>query len=177
MHRYVVALDGTESLGSLTFAARVQPPAGDIGLPLKRVLFLCMGNACRSPMAEALAQHLAPDVMEASSAGLYPLGYIAAPTLAVLAENDIPCKGQTSKVLREADLYAADLIINMTGRPAKILFDDRSLPVEDWDVGDPFGSDLGTYRAIRDEIARRVTELAAHLRAADDAAAIRREPA
>ena len=127
-------------------------------------------------MAEALAQHLAPDVMEASSAGLYPLGYIAAPTLAVLAENDIPCKGQTSKVLREADLYAADLIINMTGRPAKILFDDRSLPVEDWDVGDPFGSDLDRL-ARTDGKPVDVTELAAHLRAADDAAAIRREPA
>jgi protein-tyrosine-phosphatase len=122
-------------------------------------------------MAEALARHLAPDLIAASSAGLYPLGYIAAPTLAVLAESGIGCQGQTSKPLREADLRAADLVVNMTGRAAKYLFDDRMLPVEDWDVGDPFGSDLEVYRKIRDEIERRITDLAARLRAADAEAA------
>jgi arsenate reductase len=137
----------------------------------KRVLFLCIGNACRSPMAEALARHLAPDLIAASSAGLYPLGYIAAPTLAVLAENGVGSEGQTSKPMREDDLRAADLVVNMTGRAAKYLFDDRMLPVEDWDVGDPFGSDLEVYRKIRDEIERRITDLAARLRAADAAAA------
>ena len=136
------------------------PPA-----PPKRVLFLCIGNACRSPMAEALARKLAPDVIIATSAGLYPLGYIAASTRAVLAEIDAPCHGQASKPLRAADLYAADLIVNMTGQPAKNLFDDRTLPVEDWDVGDPFGSDLEVYRRIRDEIEQRVVALASRLRA------------
>jgi arsenate reductase len=135
-------------------------------LPPKRVLFLCIGNACRSPMAEALARKLAPDVITATSAGLYPLGYIAVPTRAVLAEIDAPCDGQASKPLLAADLYAADLIVNMTGQPAKNLFDDRTLPVEDWDVGDPFGSDLAVYRRIRDEIEQRIVALASRLRAA-----------
>ena len=135
-------------------------------VPPKRVLFLCIGNACRSPMAEALARKLAPDVITASSAGLYPLGYIAAPTRAVLAEIDASCDGQTSKPLLPADLYAADLIVNMTGQPAKNLFDDCTLPVEDWDVGDPFGSDLAVYRRIRDEIEQRIVALALRLRAA-----------
>jgi protein-tyrosine-phosphatase len=116
-------------------------------------------------MAEALARKLAPDVITATSAGIYPLGYIAAPTKAVLAEIDAPCHGQASKPLRVADLYAADLIVNMTGQPAKNLFDDRTLPVEDWDVGDPFGSDLEVYRRIRDEIEQRVVALASRLRA------------
>ena len=122
-------------------------------------------------MAEALARHLAPDLIAASSAGLYPLGYIAAPTLAVLAETGVRCEGQTSKPLREADPRAADLVVNMTGGAAKYLFDDRMLPVEDWDVGDPFGSNLEVYRKIRDEIERRITDLAASLRAADAEAA------
>ena len=42
-----------------------------------RVLFVCVGNACRSPMAEAIARYDAADVMEPSSAGLSPLGYLA----------------------------------------------------------------------------------------------------
>ncbi|HEY1865987.1 MAG TPA: hypothetical protein VGG55_02860 [Candidatus Acidoferrales bacterium] len=145
-------------------------------MPPKRVLFLCIGNACRSPMAEALARHLAPDLIAASSAGLYPLGYIAAPTLAVLAESGVACQGQTSKPLREADLRAADLIVNMTGHAAKYLFDDHTLPVEDWDVGDPFGSDLEVYRRIRDEIERRIGDLAARLRAANVKAAANAGP-
>ena len=95
-----------------------------------------------------------------------PLGYIAAPTRAVLAEIDASCDGQTSKPLLPADLYAADLIVNMTGQPAKNLFDDCTLPVEDWDVGDPFGSDLAVYRRIRDEIEQRIVALALRLRAA-----------
>ena len=40
----------------------------------KRVLFICVGNSCRSPMAEALARHLAADVIEPQSAGISPLG-------------------------------------------------------------------------------------------------------
>jgi protein-tyrosine-phosphatase len=127
-------------------------------------------------MAEALARHLAPDLIEASSAGLYPLGYIVAPTLAVLAESGIACQGQTSKPLREADLRAADLIVNMTGHAAKYLFDDHTLPVEDWDVGDPFGSGLEVYRRIRDEIERRIGDLAARLRAANVKAAANAGP-
>ncbi len=138
-------------------------------LTRKRVLFICIGNACRSPMAEAIAQHLAPDVIEARSAGLYPLGYIAVPTVDVLREGGISCEGQTSKPLREADLHTADLIINMTGEPGRNLFADQTLPVEDWDVGDPFGLDLAVYRGIRNEIERRVTELAARLRNSADA--------
>lgn len=117
-------------------------------------------------MAEALARKLAEDVITATSAGLYPLGYLAAPTRAVLAEIDAPCEAQTSKRLDAADLAAADLIVNMTGTPAKNLFDDRTLPVEDWDVGDPFGSDLAAYRRVRDDIERRIVALATRLRAA-----------
>jgi len=134
-------------------------------LPAKKILFLCLGNACRSQMAEALARHLAADVIEASSAGLSPLGYITLPTVAVLSESGVSCDGQTSKSLREADPATADLLINMSGRSIENFFDSGKPPVEDWDVGDPFGSDLEIYRNIRDEIERRVIELAGRLRA------------
>jgi arsenate reductase len=138
----------------------------------KRVLFVCIGNSCRSPMAEAIAQHLAPDVIEASSAGLAPLGYISPATRTVLTEIGISSARQQSKALRESDVAQAHLLINMAGRPVEHLF-HASTPVEYWDVADPFGNDLASYRRARDEIHRRVTELAKRLRDG----ALRVEPA
>lgn len=139
-----------------------KPPAA---LPLlQRVLFVCIGNSCRSPMAEALARHLAADVIEPSSAGLRPLGYVMEETLVVLAEAGVPCDGLASKPLRRDALTAASLVVNLSGTPAEKLFDVAASPVEDWQVGDPFGSDLGVYRRIRDEIETRVRDLARRLR-------------
>ena len=129
------------------------------------MLFLCVGNACRSQIAEAIARHSASDVIDASSAGLSPLGHIAEPTVAVLTESGISCDGQSSKSMRDAGLDTAELLINMSGYEVKKHLDRDDLPVEDWDVGDPFGSDLEIYRNIRDEVERRVLDLAERLRA------------
>ena len=83
----------------------------------------------------------------------------------MLAENGVGCDGQSSKSLRRGDLDAVDLLINMSGYDVKNRLDRADMPVEDWDIGDPYGSDLEIYRGIRDEIERRVVELAERLRA------------
>ena len=129
-----------------------------------KVLFLCIGNACRSQMAEAIAKYLAADVIEATSAGLVPFGEIPATTLAVLSERGFSAEGQTSKPLRPENLSAVDLVINMTGRSGASIFTERTPPFEDWEVGDPYGSNLSVYRVIRDQIEARVEELAQRLR-------------
>jgi len=133
-----------------------------------KVLFLCIGNSCRSQMAEAIARHRADDIIKPSSAGLVPFGEIAPPTLKVLDEAGISASGQYSKPLRPEDLSSADLIINMSGRPSASVLRDAVPPAEDWDVGDPFGFDLAIYREIRDEIEARVADLAQRLRAKVD---------
>jgi len=129
-----------------------------------KVLFLCIGNACRSQMAEAIARQRAGDVIEASSAGLTPFGEIVPPTIAVLAEVGVSAEGQHSKPLRPADLSAADLVVNMTGRSGASIFSEPGPPIEDWNVGDPYGFNLAVYRKIRDEIESRVENLARRLR-------------
>ena len=53
---------------------------------MKRVLFVCVGNACRSPMAEGLANHYGSDVLRAASAGLAPTQEIPEDTVAVMEE-------------------------------------------------------------------------------------------
>ncbi len=134
-----------------------------------KVLFLCIGNSCRSQMAEAIARHRAEDIIEPSSAGLVPFGEIAPPTLKVLDEAGISASGQYSKPLRPENLSSTDLIINMSGRPSASVLRDAAPPVEDWEVGDPFGFDLAIYREIRDEIEARVEDLARRLREKLDA--------
>ena len=129
-----------------------------------KVLFVCIGNACRSQMAEAIARHSASDVIEPSSAGLVPFGEIPATTRVVLDERGISADGQASKPLRDKDLSAMDLVINMTGRPGTAVFSEPRPGFEDWDVGDPYGLDLAVYRAICDEIESRVEDLARRLR-------------
>ena len=128
-----------------------------------KVLFICLGNSCRSPMAEAIARHRYPDLIEASSAGLMALGVIASPTTAVLTERKVPAAGLASKPLTEQSRRAAELIINMSGRPGSWMSKDGGPRVEDWDVGDPYGSDLDVYREICDDIERRLKDLALRL--------------
>ena len=131
----------------------------------KRVLFVCVGNSCRSQMAEALARHHASDVIRASSAGISPLGIIAEPTRKVLLERGVLMPGHASKGTTEANIQSAELIVNMTGIHGKALFrENLSAPVLDWDVTDPYGDDMGVYRRVCDEIEALVIELAARLR-------------
>ena len=132
----------------------------------KKVLFVCIGNTCRSQMAEAMARHSASDVIEAASAGLSPFGKIVEPTRKVLLERGISVDGQHSKGLREVEPDLFELIVNMTGMPGSALFPGAK--VVDWDIADPYGEDMLMYRQICDEIEEQLGRLAAGLR--DDAA-------
>jgi protein-tyrosine-phosphatase len=114
-------------------------------------------------MAEALARHSARETMDVASAGLSPLGFIAGPTREVLTERGIASDGQSSKGLAEIVRFQPDLIINMSGYPGRGKFGDYDF--EDWDVEDPYGDDLATYRRICDDIQARIADLSARLRA------------
>ncbi len=132
-----------------------------------KVLFVCVGNSCRSQMAEALARCLAPEVIVSASAGITPLGHIADPVQFVLLQRGILMTGQFSKGLRDPSLAEPQMIVNMSGIPGKSLFPNRA--VEDWDVPDPSGDDLDTYRQLCEDLERRVTDLAARLRMVQEA--------
>jgi arsenate reductase (thioredoxin) len=118
-----------------------------------KVLFICLGNSCRSIMAEALARHRCGDCWEAASAGINPLGFVAPETLTVLAETGVDLRGLSSKGLNEIDLGEYRLVINLSehslqGRipPA---YTGRVLHRP---VLDPFGYGLKVYRRSRDAI-------------------------
>ena len=133
------------------------------GAERTRVLFVCIGNSCRSPMAEAIARAVASDVMEVASAGLAPLGYVAELTTRTLKANGYSAQGLSSKPIARELSDKADLIVNMSGRPRGLAFQQFE-KVEDWDVEDPYGENAEIYQRILEEIEKRVESLAERLR-------------
>ena len=113
-------------------------------------------------MAEALARRDAADIIDPASAGISPFGRVVEPTRLVLLEKGMRIDGQFSKGLSDATLFRPDLVINMTGIPGASLF--AHARYQDWDVEDPYGEHLETYRRICEDIEARVQELAASLR-------------
>lgn len=125
-----------------------------------RVLFLCIGNSCRSPMAEGFARAYGADVLVPTSAGLGPAISVAPLTHKVMLEKNIDIGPVYPK---KVDTLAGDfdLIINMSGHkiPAHI-----QGPVEEWTVRDPIGESEVVYRQVRDEIEQRVMRLVLAMR-------------
>jgi len=117
-------------------------------------------------MAEALARHVAADVIEAASAGLAPFGEIVSPTQKALAEIGVSLDGQYSKGISAEALESADLIVNLSGRELGSVLPGNRRVIEDWNVRDPYGADVELYRQIRDDIEARVRNLADRLRTA-----------
>lgn len=113
-------------------------------------------------MAEAIARHHASDVIEPSSAGLAPLGYIVEPTTDTLIANGYPVEGLSSKRLSRQAIDSADFIVNLSGHPIDYL--PEHVKVEEWPVEDPYGEDPATYQRILEEIKDRVLTLAARFR-------------
>ena len=128
---------------------------------MKRVLFVCLGNACRSQMAEGFARAQGDDVLIPWSAGLTPAHAVPALTFQTMAEKKVDITGQTPKPVGDFSPSDFDLVINISGYP--IPGYRRTI---DWAVRDPFGGSVQDYRTTRDEIERRVRELIFELRRA-----------
>jgi arsenate reductase len=134
----------------------------------KKVLFVCIGNMCRSPMAEGFARANGSDVVEASSAGLHPTGQISFDAIDVMEEKGIDITDLRSNGLKEVPLSDIDMVVSMTGFPA-----EQYLPltypgrVVDWEVDDPIGRSLSTFHRVRDEIETRVGDLLEEIRRAN----------
>lgn len=128
----------------------------------KKILFVCIGNSCRSQMAEALARHHAPELIEAESAGLRPLGQVAPEALAVLQEIGIRAEGHYSKSINDAlQFFEPEMVVNMSGQKLKGWFATDN--IVDWKVQDPYGSELEIYRRICENIDGKVKKLVSDL--------------
>ncbi|MGA7876424.1 MAG: low molecular weight phosphatase family protein [Desulfoferrobacter sp.] len=125
----------------------------------KRILFVCIGNACRSIMAEALTRHYWNGRYESASAGINPLGRVSEGTLEVLREIDVSADNLQSKGIVEIDLSRFDCIINLSEYPLEQFVPKRyHVKIINWYVRDPYGQSLDAYRRTRDAIEWLVTE-------------------
>lgn len=114
-------------------------------------------------MAEAIARRDASDVIEASSAGLTPLGYVMPMTKQTIARNGCSTDGLSSKPLFDSAYQSADVVINLSGWPRQSAFRDAA-KVEDWYVEDPYDGDAEIYQKTFEDIERRIQRLAEMLR-------------
>lgn len=130
-----------------------------------RVLFVCIGNSCRSPMAESIALRDSSEIFDCSSAGLTPLGVVQKQTLDTLQRNGYSAENLSSKAIPNEEWSATDLVINMSGYPKQRVFPRSEWhKVEDWNVEDPYGADPLVYQRIFEDIRTRIESLNTHLR-------------
>ncbi len=127
------------------------------------VLFVCIGNACRSPMAEAILRQNAGDQIEVSSAGLFPLGFVPEMTLETLKRNGYSTEGLRSKPIERNLLSKMDLVLNLSGYDNNDVALRGAARIEEWPVADPFGEDEAVYQKTLEEIQGRVRDLLARL--------------
>jgi len=125
-----------------------------------RVLFLCVGNMCRSPMAEAIARGLGDGRVEAHSAGLSPAGQVSEHAVAALEELGYDTAGLRSKPVSDVDLLDLDVIVSLIGERGLAVL-PRNLPAERvaWAIHDPLGEDVDAYVATAELLERRIRTL------------------
>jgi arsenate reductase len=128
----------------------------------KYILFVCTENACRSQMAEGFFNYYNknPDY-KAISAGTNPSGKINPLAIEVMKEKGIDISRQSSKMLTEEMIMNAYQIYTMgcvQGCP--ITPHDKT---EDWELEDPAGKPIKTFREVRDDIEHRIERLISEL--------------
>jgi arsenate reductase (thioredoxin) len=130
------------------------------------VLFVCVQNAGRSQIAEALFRRVAGDEHEARSAGSAPAERVHPEVVEVMREVGIDLQGHVPRALDLSDVEWAELVVTMgCGDACPVLPGKRYV---DWELPDPAGLPVDEVRAVRDEIDRRVKGLVNDLRRAGE---------
>jgi protein-tyrosine phosphatase len=126
-----------------------------------RILFVCMGNICRSPMASVMAQHMFGEQIAAESAGIIPVYGTATPeAVAVMREQGLNLSGHRSRSVHHIDLDPFDVIVALTPSiGARLPPVDQPERVVVWDIDDPYGGDLATYRSCAAAIKEKLKTL------------------
>jgi len=141
---------------------------------MKKILFVCTGNTCRSPMAEALFKKLLKERnlhknFEVGSAGVYafehdPASYEAISVMQEEYGTDI--SSHRARVLTDTDIKENWLILTMTEHHREMILDiypegaDKVFTIKEYagaddenpDISDPFGMDYDTYKYCAEEI-------------------------
>jgi arsenate reductase (thioredoxin) len=124
---------------------------------MARALFVCLHNAGRSQMSEALFERAAAGRHQARSAGTTPAERVHPEVVEVMAELGIDLAGRKPRKLGSEDAEWADVVVTMgCGDECPYIPGKRYV---DWELADPKGQPVDAVRATREEIGRRVQGL------------------
>lgn len=128
---------------------------------MKRVLFVCVENSCRSQMAEGFARKLGAEIIEPHSAGSRPSGIVNPMAVAAMKEVGADISNQVSKGFDDLPETDWDVIVTMgCGDACPFIPAARRL---DWDLPDPAAMSQEEFNKVRDEIRIRVVSLIGEL--------------
>ena len=125
---------------------------------LKKILFICVGNSCRSQMAEGFANYYGKNKVTATSAGTQPANSVNLQAVEVMKERGIDISNHKPELLTLSLLEDADITISM-GCGVQESCPMPLVDCEDWELEDPYGQSTYKYREIRDQIEVRVKGL------------------
>ena len=117
-----------------------------------RLLFVCVGNSCRSQMAEGIARSLGHD---AASAGTHPASTVSPNALKVLEIKGISTDGLHPKLIDDIDWQSYDMVISMgCGVSCPMIRIDQ-----DWGLDDPVGQSFEVFDACANVIEEHINNL------------------
>ena len=122
---------------------------------MRRALFVCIGNAGRSQMAQAFYEELGG---EARSAGSRPESELHASVVTAMQDVGIDISSRRPKGFTDEDVRWADVVVTMGCGDVCPFFPGKEYV--DWNLPDPVAMSPEEVRALRDDIRRRVAELA-----------------
>lgn len=132
-----------------------------------RLLFVCIGNICRSPMAAGLAQKMLQGHAQVESAGIAPFGNSAAEgTLHVLQQEGIDLSEHNPRDVTELSHRDYDCIVALDPLVYRYLNENCRVPrikLIAWDIDDPYGQDIDAYTRCLESIRSHIEDLLAQL--------------
>ena len=130
-----------------------------------KVVFVCIGNMCRSPMAEGFALKFGGDILDVYSAGTRATGVVSEDSIELMRELKIDISKVVSNGLDAVPLAEMDVVVNMAPVPARSLVPrDFKGKTIDWKVEDPVGKSLAVFRRVRGELEVLVKRLVDDIR-------------
>jgi len=124
---------------------------------MKRVLFVCVENSCRSQIAEAFARMHGAGAIEPYSAGSKPSGQVNPKAIESMNEVGYDLSRHVSKSLSEIPAVEYNVAVTMGCGDA--CPNVRAKQREEWNIPDPKALSTDKFRKVRDQIEQRVKEL------------------